>query len=133
MTQLTARPFVVDRRTATRYPVRDRIFITFRPAFDVVGCLVDLSHDGLAFEYTAFERSQQYEKVAVDIFCQPRRVNLTYVPCRVIYTQDMKDAPSFCGFRTKRCGLQFGRLSQDQAAQIHSLLRSSRVAFDARE
>ncbi len=133
MTHIAANTITWDRRAATRYPVRDKIFITFRPAFDVVGCLVDLSHDGLAFEYTAFEHTQRDGDVQVDLFCQPRQLNLTRIPCRIIYIQERRNAPSFCGFRTKRCGLQFGQISWDQAEHIRSLLRAYRAASETRE
>lgn len=111
-----------DRRRLPRYPVEDTVFITFRPRFDVVGHLVDVSDNGMAMEYTAFEPGERTGEVEVDIFCQPRKLNLAHVSCRVVYDLKLDDAPTFRGFQTRRCGLELGPLSTEEKAQLRALL-----------
>ncbi len=123
-----------DREGESRIPRRlsltDTIFVTFRPLYDVVGQLVDVSTDGLALEYTAHEPLERRDKVAVDIFCQPRNLNLSRIPCHVSYDWKVEDAPSFRGFETRRCRLRFGEVSPEQRAQLDALLESCNPDFE---
>lgn len=116
-----------DRRNDPRYRVEDTVFVTFRPRFDVVGYAVDVSENGLAFEYTAFGDTEASGLVEVDIFCQPRKVNLAHVPCRIMYDYKVDDAPTFRGFQTRRCGLQFGQVPADQMERLQAFLKSYEI------
>ncbi|MHC1741969.1 MAG: PilZ domain-containing protein [Syntrophobacteraceae bacterium] len=110
-----------DRRRLPRHRVQDTVFVTFRPRFDVVGHLVDISDNGIAIEYTAFEPGERAESVDVDIFCQPRKLNVPHLPCKVAYDLKVEDAPTFRGFQTRRCGLEFGQISPNQREQLKAL------------
>ncbi len=118
----TATEKMENRRRLPRHTVEDTVFITFRPRFDVVGHVIDVSDGGIGMEYTAFEPGDQVENVEVDIFCQPRKLNLAHLPCRVTYDLRVEDAPTFRGFQTRRCGLEFGAISPEQRQQLRSLL-----------
>jgi hypothetical protein len=122
-----------DLRNIHRYPVNEMVFITFRPRFDIVGYLIDVSSEGIALEYTAFEPGERTNFVEVDIFCQPKKLNLAHIPCRVAYDFKVEDAPTFRGFQTRRCGLQFSRVSDEQREQLKALLECCKIDMNTEE
>lgn len=133
MSRATQSNRTAERRKLRRHPMVDTVFVTFRPSYDVVGQLVDVSRDGIALEYTAHEPPDHSDFVAVDIFCQPRNLNLARIPCQVTYDTKVEDAPEFRGFQTRRCGLKFGRVSPEQRAQITAFLQSCDQAVESED
>jgi len=107
-----------DRRRFERYAIEDSVFVTFRPDFEKVGKITDISSDGLAFEYAAYSRHESAEEVVVDIFCHAVGFYVSRIPCKVIYDVKVEGYPSFCGIETRRCALQFGELDEYQIAQL---------------
>ncbi len=113
-----------DRRRDERHEVKDRIFITFRPQFERIGWLTDISKGGVSFEYPTFEEySALPEKIHVDIFSSPRNFNLSNLPCKLVYETPVDKAKGFMGtIGTRRCGLVFEAMSEHQAAQLATAL-----------
>jgi|WetSurMetagenome_2_1015567.scaffolds.fasta_scaffold203364_1 hypothetical protein len=133
MPQSTALKKREDLRSVHRYPVDEMVFVTFRPLFDIVGHLIDVSSSGLALEYTAFMPGERTELVEVDIFCQPKGLNVAHIPCRVAYDFKVDDAPTFRGFQTRRCGLQFAQVSPEQSEQLKALLECCKIDTNAEQ
>jgi hypothetical protein len=113
-----------ERRRHERYEVKDRIFITFRPQFDRIGWITDISKGGLSLEYSTIqEYSELTEKVNVDIFSSPRKFDLSNLPCQLIYDARVDRGKGFIEtIETRRCGLVFENLSPHQADQLDIVL-----------
>ena len=113
-----------DRRRDERHEVKDRIFITFRPQFERIGWLTDISKGGVSFEYPTIEEySALPEKIHVDIFSSPRKFDLSNLPCKLVYDTPVDKGKGFMEtIETRRCGMVFGEMSQNQAAQLAAVL-----------
>lgn len=116
----------VERRRYERFEVKDRFFITFRPNFDRIGWITDISNKGISLEYTTI---QEYfplnENVSVDIFSSPKKFDLSNLPCQLIYDKRVDRGNGFIEtIETRRCGLFFENLSSYQAAQLDIVLSS---------
>ncbi len=59
-----------ERRRHERYsPNGNNIFITFRPHFDRIGSITDISRGGVSLEYSVIQDySELTDKLLVDIF-----------------------------------------------------------------
>jgi hypothetical protein len=113
-----------ERRKHVRLALKDRVFITFRPLFDRIGWITDISKGGVSLEYSTIEEYPALtEMLTVDIFSSPRKIELTSLPCRLVYDDRVDNGNDFLGtIETRRCGLVFGELLQHQAAQIEVIL-----------
>jgi len=118
-----------ERRRYERYKLKDRFFITFRPHFDRVGWLIDISKGGVSLEYSAIQDySTLTETVNVDIFSAPKSFRLSNLSCQVAYDSRADRGKSFFEtIETRRCGLVFGDLSQDQTAQLDVAMKQCSV------
>ncbi|MDY0041351.1 MAG: PilZ domain-containing protein [Desulforhabdus sp.] len=114
----------VERRKHERYRADGEVFLTFRPNFQKIGRIRDISQGGVAFEYTADRESKDEYYVEVDIFSTGKDFHLARIPCRVIYDAQIDSYASFSNMITRRCGLQFDSLNQDQISKLSRLCRS---------
>jgi c-di-GMP-binding flagellar brake protein YcgR len=114
-----------DRRQHERFTLKDRVFITFRPQFDRIGWITDISKGGVALEYSTIqEYSALSEKLSVDIFSSPRKFELSNLSCRLVYDDQVDRGKGFIEtIETRRCGLVFDELSQHQATQLETVMR----------
>lgn len=111
-----------DRRRFRRFGMRNAVFVTFRPEFDMIGKLTDISAGGLAFEYNAFDNCEKSDVVEIAIFSHPKDYSLPKAVCRVVYDREVDGCYSFKGFQTRRCGLEFCELTSDQMLQLDMLM-----------
>jgi hypothetical protein len=118
-----------DRRQHARYKLKDRIFITFRPQFDRIGWLTDISKGGVCLEYpTIQEYSELSNNVHVDIFSAPNSFKLTNLHCKLVYDSRIDMGKGFMeAIETRRCGLVFGDLSKQQFDQLNLALNNYTV------
>jgi hypothetical protein len=114
---------IPNRRQFQRYAVTDSVFLAFRPRFDRLGMLKDISKGGVAFDYTVSDTPQPLENsnIEVEVFSH-KTFRLSRIPCRIVYDTRVKAGLSMVGFETRRCGLEFGQLSELQAAQLKVLM-----------
>lgn len=113
-----------ERRRHERFEVNERIFITFRPQFDRIGWVTDISKGGVALEYSTIqEYSELSEKLKVDIFSSPKKIGLFNLDCSLVYDDRADRGRGFIEtIETRRCGLVFGELSQYQMAQLEAVI-----------
>jgi hypothetical protein len=118
-----------ERRRYERHELEDRFFITFRPHLDRIGWLTDISKGGVSLEYSTIQEYFPLTKnVIVDIFSAPRSFKLSNLPCQLVYDSRVDHGQRFIEtIETRRCGLVFGELSQDQAAQLDIALNQCTV------
>jgi hypothetical protein len=96
-------------------------FVGVGPHFSRVGPLTDISMDGLTFRYKA--RKKQRDGLSLDIFLTDRDFYLSYVPFRTVSDTKIpgssSESPS-----TRKCIVQFGDLTPNQAALLQDLVQS---------
>jgi hypothetical protein len=89
---------------------------------DRVGKIKDISSEGAAFEYPLAGKHKQANEALVVIFsARAGSLFLRGVPCRVVY-DIMIEPPTLNGIQTRRCGLQFNKLSHHQNSKLQDLL-----------
>ena len=114
-----------ERRKFMRFLAQDKAFAVLRPHFTKLGKIKDISGGGLAFEYIAYE-GQKEGSLGIDIFLSNNRFYLARLPCKIRY--DIKIAErhkiSMDRIERRRCGLQFGELAEEQAAQLKFFLKN---------
>ena len=91
-----------ERRKSPRYAIKDDVYLTFRPNFDRVGRVQNISTGGATFEYVQYSALAKTVEVEVDIFSQEHF--------------------SFGGIETRRCGLKFKKLSEQQRSDLNCFL-----------
>jgi len=111
-----------ENRRYQRYAIKGDILITSRPLFHTVGKLRDISYGGVGFEYVANSENARLETVEVDMLFR-KQFQLRRIPCRVAYDISVEQPPAG-GVGTRRCGLEFRKLS-DQQASLLSLIFGS--------
>jgi hypothetical protein len=118
-----------ERRQHERYQLKDRVFIAVRPEYDRIGWLTDISKGGVSYEYPAIHHYEASSKnMHVDIFNARRKIDLSNMPCQVIYdTRIKKDDGYTETIATHRCGLFFRDISQNQMVKLDMVLNQSHV------
>jgi len=115
----------IDRRINPRFEVNDLVFVAFRPEFDKVGCLKDISRGGLSLEYTVMENQcNPVGKANIDIFDNSQSFRMLEVPCNIVHNTQV--SPRECvwvsSIETRRCGIEFENLNPMQLAQLERAL-----------
>ena len=108
-----------ERRKFTRFLAQDTAFAVLRPHFTKLGKIKDISEGGLAFDYIAYA-GQKEDSSGIDIFLSGNGFYLGRIPCKTKY--DIKISERYQAstdhMEMRRCGLQFGELTEEQAAQL---------------
>ena len=110
-----------DRRKCRRLLPQDLTFAVLRPHFNKLGKVKDISEGGLAFEYI-FNGKQNPGSSEIDILVSGDRFYLPRIPSKIVY--DMPIVEEYRTFKKRRCGLQFGDLTDAQAIELHSFLEN---------
>jgi hypothetical protein len=112
-----------NRRQSPRYGLKADFFLRIWPYLDRVGKLKDVSSGGAAVEYPVYHQHEKVVDVEVDIFTSdPTDLLLLSVPCKVVYETRIEPQPSLDSIETRRCGLQFERLSLQHSELLKLLL-----------
>ena len=116
-----------ERRKFTRFLAQNTAFAVLRPHFTKLGKIKDISRGGLAFEYEyiAYEGRKE-DSSGTDIFLSAGRFYLFRIPSKIIYDiKIVEENQTFIDrFERRRCGLQFGELTEEQAAQMEFFLNN---------
>ena len=113
-----------ERRQFRRFLADDRSFACLRPHFGKLGKIKDISRGGLAFEYI-YSKGYEEESSAIDIFLSGDRFYLPKMPCRVVNDLPIgEDLTSISNFQVRRCGLEFGELTEEQEHKLKLFLNT---------
>ena len=114
-----------ERRNSRRYLAQDKAFAVLRPDFTKLGKIKDISNGGLSFEYIAYQEKVQ-DVSEMDIFLSEDPFYLSKMPCRIVYDIRMREEyqGSAAPIQRRRCGLQFGPLTQEHAIQLDFFLKN---------
>jgi hypothetical protein len=106
-----------------QYALKSDVFLLFRPGFDRLGRLRDISKAGVTVEFPVFEDYEKTPAVEVDIFISPNNdLMVRSLPCKVVY--DVKvERLAFAGIEVRRCGLEFEQpISEQHSAMLQQLI-----------
>jgi hypothetical protein len=82
---------------------------------------------GLSFEHIYDEELEQ-EPSERDVSLWVNNYSMTDIPCRVVYDIPISEPPEYdyltVHFKTRRCGIQFGKLTENQETQLNFLLKT---------
>ena len=114
-----------ERRKFARFLAQDTAFAVLRPDFTKLGKIKDISGGGLAFEYIAYEW-QKKDSPEMDIFLSEGRFHLSKIASKIVYDFKIVEEYQTSIDRIERrlCGLQFGGLTEGQAAQLGFFLKN---------
>ena len=118
----TVEESTVDRRQSERFRPTAEVFLTFRPNFERIGSVKDISKTGVSFEYLSFDNSDTAEHVEVDIFSGEKNFYISRIPCKVVYNIRKDIAFLLHDAETRRCGLQFEQLDDQQTSSLSAFL-----------
>ena len=116
---------VVERRKYARYIPQKNAFAALGHEYTRVGRIRNIALGGLSFEYIVGD-SLKEEATEADIFLVGNVFHLHNIPCQIIY--DIKvHVPHVNNsyvkiLTTKKCGLQFGSLSENSRTQLKTFL-----------
>jgi hypothetical protein len=109
-----------ERRNFKRFLADDRAFACLRPRFEKLGKIRDISKGGLSFEYL-WDDGSDVDPSEVDIFLAGNGFYLPKMPCKVVYDfQIGADLTSNSTFHDRRCGVEFGILTEEQEGMLQS-------------
>ena len=112
----------VERRKHKRLRVPRNAYVLLRPHDAEVGRIIDISPDGLAFDYAGSEEVSN-ELSELDILITDNGFRLNKVPCKTVSSVQIYESPSG-SIRKKRCGVQFGGLTQSQRSQLTHFIQN---------
>jgi hypothetical protein len=116
-----------EQRKSIRFFVQDNVNVALRGKFTKVGRVKDISMEGLAFEHID-EENQNSETSRRDILLWVNGFSLSKLPGRIVYDVPLATPDEYQGLFihliTKRCGVQFEILSEDQASKLDFFLKT---------
>ena len=112
----------VERRKHKRSEVQDDTFVLLRSDDTKLGTLINITMNGLTFHYIGREEALS-ELAQLGILFPDNHFYLFKVPCKIISDLKLyKNHPSPISMR--RCGVQFGELTQSQASQLQYFIQN---------
>ena len=116
----------IEQRKYVRFSVQDNAFAALRSGFEKIGKVRDINKKGLALSYLieSIKVGSDRDFSEVDIFLSGNRFHLYKVPCKIVYDiQDPKSDKNY-SIMNRRCGLQFGKLSESQLDLLELFLKN---------
>lgn len=122
----------VEHRRYARYLPRKNAFAALGSKYNRVGKIIDISLGGLAFEYISGENSCS-NSLEVDIFLVDNVYHLYNIPCKMLYDMQIH-VPHVNNklikiLTIKRCGVQFGELSDYDLTQLKLFLEGYTIGL----
>ena len=114
-----------ERRKKERFRPKKRTFVVFKPQFLKLGKVLDISVDGLCFQYLGKEdQVGDAPAIEADIFMSDNGYYLPDISCKLIWDTEAKEKMTFpIGFQSRRCGLQFLKLTKEQQNKLEHYLQ----------
>lgn len=116
-----------EQRKHIRFLVKDDVIAALRNRSTKIGKVKDISLGGLSFEHIYEEKSNSNHPIK-NMFLMVNEFRISKVPCRVVYDIPVRvpseSPPVITHFITRRCGVQFETLSEDQRAQLDFFLKT---------
>jgi hypothetical protein len=118
---VTNKEELFERRRHKRFQVTTGSCAYCRSYPGKVGQIIDVSRRGLALSYVTNE-DQLSSPLELDIVLPDGSVYLNKLPCRTISDFNTDDGTSI-KFATRRCGIEFGDLTDDQEFALNHFIQ----------
>jgi hypothetical protein len=103
---------------------QDCIFLhAHGPDFSSIGWIREIGPDGVVYEYCVTDGKGDPDLVEVDIFRRDCNFLVSGISCRILFDVVM-ETPYFSRILTKRCGLQFIRLTECQRNELQAFFKA---------
>jgi hypothetical protein len=116
-----------DKRKDKRLSVGEEVIVALRNSSSRVGRVKDISMGGLSFEHI-YDEELEEDPSKRDVSLWTDNHSVADIPCRVVYDIPISEPPEYdflsVHFRTRRCGVQFGKLTENQETQLNFLLKT---------
>ena len=116
-----------DKRKDKRFLVGEEIIVALRNSSSRVGRVKDISMGGLSFEHI-YDEELEEDPSKRDVSLWADNHSMADIPCRVVYDIPISEPPEYdyltLHFRTRRCGVQFEKLTENQETQLDSFLKT---------
>ena len=118
---------MVERRKYSRFLPQINSFAALGRNYTRVGRIKNIALGGLAFEYIVGEAVNE-DATETDIFMVGNVFHIHNIPCQIIYDVEVHvphvNNSDVKILTTKRCGLQFGKLSKSQSELLELFLEN---------
>jgi len=115
-----------DRRGHTRFLVQDDVVVALRNGFTKIGKVKDIGRGGLSFEHIYENSTAEVPEAHVSLWVN--KFFISDVPCRIVYDISVSTPEEYSTLAirlaTRRCGVQFETLAEDQRAQLDFFLKT---------
>ncbi len=116
----------MERRKYARVKIEERGMVALHNGANRIGKLRDIGLGGLSFEHIYEEDLVEGETKTVTLLIEG--VNLSKIPCRIIYNHELPVPREYERFAirltTRRCGIAFEPLTDQQIAHLEHLLNT---------
>jgi hypothetical protein len=116
-----------EQRKNIRFLAQDNAIVALQNVYTKVGKVKDISMGGLAFEHIDDEKPNS-ETSRRDILLWVNGFRLSKLPGRIVYDIPLPPPNEYqeliIHLITRRCGIQFEALSEDQASQLDFFLKT---------
>jgi len=116
-----------DKRKDKRFLVGEEVIVALRNSSSRVGRVKDISMGGLSFEHI-YDEELEEDPSKRDVSLWADNHSMADIPCRVVYDIPISEPPEYdyltLHFRTRRCGVQFEKLTENQETQLDSFLKT---------
>ena len=114
---------MLERREHKRFQVQDDAIAVLRPIIDKRGPIIDISKGGLAFRYITAKESSDLS-LKLDILLPDLSFYLGHLPIRTVRDFEVTSEYALGSTKTRRCSVQFRKLTQKQISQIESFMEN---------
>ncbi|MEI6125343.1 MAG: hypothetical protein WCQ99_02210 [Pseudomonadota bacterium] len=115
----------LEQREFTRLLPKDNAFAVLGRDAAKVGRIKDISKGGSSFEYITNIDLRESTPKEIDIFLTGEEFYLADLACNIVYDVQINTGNIFSSpFITKRCGLKFGFLSENQMLLLEYFLKN---------
>lgn len=116
----------MERRRHPRIAIEDHVFIAISNGHNRIGRVRDISLGGLAFEHI-YEETLNWIETTKDVLLWVNERRLSKIPCTIVYDMPLPIRPEYglltIQLTTRRCGVRFEPLTDEQAEQLISFLK----------
>lgn len=117
----------MDKRKYPRFSVEENVIVALQNGLDRIGKVKDISLGGLSFEHI-YEEDLIEGDTRKSLILLINDVNLPKIPCKIVYNRPLQIPSEYASLTirliTKRCGIEFESLTDQQITQLELFLKT---------